>query len=63
MLEFYSLKGIYGLSIRIIGVPDIFVEHGTIEEQRKEIGLTAERVATELKTMHPRRMKRVTGQQ
>lgn len=63
VLEFYSLKGIYGLSIRIIGVPDIFVEHGTIQEQRKEIGLTAERVATELKTMHPRRMKRVTGQQ
>jgi 1-deoxy-D-xylulose-5-phosphate synthase len=63
VLEFYSLKGIYGLTIRIIGVPDIFVEHGTIKEQRKEIGLTAERVATELKTMQPRRMKRVTGQQ
>ncbi len=63
VLEFYSLKGIYGLSVRIIGVPDVFVEHGTIKEQRKEIGLTAERVATEFKAMQPKRMKRVTGQQ
>ncbi|WP_054024295.1 1-deoxy-D-xylulose-5-phosphate synthase [Bacillus sp. FJAT-28004] len=63
VLEFFSLKGIYGLTIRIIGVPDVFVEHGSIKEQRKEIGLTAERVATELKTMQPRRMKRVTGKQ
>ncbi|OMF34262.1 1-deoxy-D-xylulose-5-phosphate synthase [Paenibacillus sp. FSL H8-0548] len=64
VLEFYSLKGIYGLSVRIIGVPDVFVEHGTINEQRKEIGLTAERVANEMRTMQqPRRMKRVTGKQ
>lgn len=63
VLEFYSLKGIYGLSVRIIGVPDVFVEHGTIPEQRKEIGLTAERVAAELKAMQPKRIKRVTGQQ
>ncbi|CAM4523070.1 1-deoxy-D-xylulose-5-phosphate synthase [Paenibacillus endophyticus] len=63
VLEFYSLRGIYGLAIRIIGVPDLFVEHGTIKEQRVEIGLTAERVASDLKNMQPRRMKRVTGQQ
>ncbi|MGO4544304.1 1-deoxy-D-xylulose-5-phosphate synthase [Paenibacillus sp. 2TAB23] len=63
VLEFYSLRGIYGLAIRIIGVPDLFVEHGTIKEQRIEIGLTAERVASDLKNMQPRRMKRVTGQQ
>ncbi|MNE28514.1 1-deoxy-D-xylulose-5-phosphate synthase [compost metagenome] len=63
ILEFYSLKGIYGQPVRIIGVPDVFVEHGSIKEQRQEIGLTAERVATELKNMLPRRIKRVTGQQ
>ncbi|CAM3964720.1 1-deoxy-D-xylulose-5-phosphate synthase [Paenibacillus alkaliterrae] len=63
VLEFYSLNGIYGLPVRIIGVPDLFVEHGTIKEQRHEIGLTAERVAAELKSMLPRRIKRVTGQQ
>lgn len=61
ILEFYSLKGIYNVPVKIIGVPDIFVEHGSITEQRAEIGLTAERVAGELRNMLPIRMKRVTG--
>lgn len=63
VLEFYSLRGIYGVPVRIIGVPDQFIEHGSIKEQRQEVGLTAERVAAELKNMLPRRIKRVTGQQ
>ncbi|MDQ0111628.1 1-deoxy-D-xylulose-5-phosphate synthase [Paenibacillus harenae] len=63
ILEFYSLNGKYGLPIRIIGVPDRFIEHGSIMEQRLEVGLTAERVATEFKEMMPRRIKRVTGKQ
>jgi 1-deoxy-D-xylulose-5-phosphate synthase len=61
VLEFYSLNSKYGLPIRIIGVPDRFIEHGSIKEQREEVGLTAERVATEFKEMMPRRIKRVTG--
>lgn len=61
ILEFYSLRGIYNMPVKIIGVPDIFVEHGSITEQRAEIGLTAERVAGELRNMLPIRMKRVTG--
>lgn len=63
ILEFYSLKGKYGLPIRIIGVPDRFIEHASIKEQRQEVGLTAERVAVEFKNMLPRRIKRVTGKQ
>ncbi|MFX3633589.1 MAG: 1-deoxy-D-xylulose-5-phosphate synthase [Candidatus Pristimantibacillus sp.] len=51
VLEFYSLRGIYGVPVRIIGVPDIFVEHGSIEEQRIEVGLTGEHVAAELNKM------------
>lgn len=62
VLEFYSRKGLYDVPVRIIGVPDLFVEHGSIEQQRQEVGLTAERVASELRSMNPRRMKRVTGQ-
>ncbi|MHA6483804.1 1-deoxy-D-xylulose-5-phosphate synthase [Paenibacillus sp. strain BS8-2] len=62
VLEFYSRKGMYETPVRIIGVPDLFVEHGSIEQQREEVGLTADRVATELRSMNPRRMKRVTGQ-
>ncbi|WP_214629917.1 1-deoxy-D-xylulose-5-phosphate synthase [Paenibacillus agaridevorans] len=62
VLEFYSRKGLYEVPVRIIGVPDLFVEHGSIEQQREEVGLTAEHVAAELRAMNPRRMKRVTGQ-
>lgn len=61
VLEFYSGKGMFDTAVRIMGVPDLFVEHGSIEQQREEVGLTAERVATELRSMNPRRMKRVTG--
>ncbi|MFD1955847.1 1-deoxy-D-xylulose-5-phosphate synthase [Paenibacillus thailandensis] len=61
VLEFYSLHGRHGLPIRIIGVPDIFVEHATIKEQREEVGLTGERVASELKAMMTRRMIRSAG--
>ncbi|MCQ6558145.1 1-deoxy-D-xylulose-5-phosphate synthase [Paenibacillus mendelii] len=61
VLEFYSLHNVKNASVRIIGVPDVFVEHGTIEEQRQETGLTADRVAGELKAMMPRARKRVNG--
>jgi len=62
VLEFYSLRGIYDVPVKIIGVPDVFVEHGSIQQQRDEVGLTAEHVAAELRSMLPRRIKRVTGQ-
>ncbi|CAM4231050.1 1-deoxy-D-xylulose-5-phosphate synthase [Paenibacillus tarimensis] len=62
VLEHYSLRGEYGLPIRIVGVPDAFIEHGSIKEQREEVGLTAERVAAEVSGMMPRQRQRATGQ-
>ncbi|TCN01656.1 1-deoxy-D-xylulose-5-phosphate synthase [Paenibacillus sp. BK033] len=62
VMEFYSLRGIYGMPIRIMGVPDIFVEHGSIKEQRVEVGLTGERAAMEIKNLLPSLQKRATGQ-
>ncbi|QYR19994.1 1-deoxy-D-xylulose-5-phosphate synthase [Paenibacillus sp. sptzw28] len=61
ILEFYSLNNKHGVSVRIIGVPDVFVEHGSIKEQRQETGLTAEHVGAELKALLPRMRKRVNG--
>lgn len=61
ILEYYSLHNKQGVPVRIIGVPDVFVEHGSIMEQRLEVGLTPERVATELKALLPRMRKRVNG--
>jgi 1-deoxy-D-xylulose-5-phosphate synthase len=34
-----------------MGVPDIFVEHGSIKEQRQETGLTVEALCARIKAM------------
>ena len=41
-LEFYAAKGVVGLQVEIMGIPDYFVEHGSVTEQREEVGLTAQ---------------------
>jgi len=60
ILEFYALQGIQPASIHIAGVPDIFVEHATIKEQRIESGLTAEAVAKQLSSLAVRKRQRAT---
>jgi 1-deoxy-D-xylulose-5-phosphate synthase len=62
VLEFFSEKAIFGLQVRILGVPDAFIEHGSIKEQQMEVGLTAERIVEEVGGLQPRRHKRATGQ-
>ncbi|MCD9021316.1 1-deoxy-D-xylulose-5-phosphate synthase [Cohnella silvisoli] len=60
VLEFYTLKGIQPVSIHIAGVPDIFVEHATIKEQRAESGLTADAIAKQLASLPVRKRQRAT---
>lgn len=55
VLEFYSDHDIYGLPVKNIAIPDYFVEHGSIKEQRAEVGLTAEHVASQLAAFIPRK--------
>ncbi|MBA4600915.1 1-deoxy-D-xylulose-5-phosphate synthase [Thermoactinomyces mirandus] len=45
VLEYYQEKEVYDLPVKIMGVPDVYVEHATIAEQRRETGLTAENIA------------------
>lgn len=33
------------MEIKHLGIPDYFVEHGSVREQRMEVGLTAENIA------------------
>lgn len=54
VMEFYSANNIYNLQIKNMGVPDYFVEHGSIKEQRKEVGLTAENLVAQIHAMAPR---------
>lgn len=44
ILEFYAEHGRSGLDIGLMGVPDRFIEHGSIKDQLKEVGLTADNV-------------------
>ncbi|WP_020616780.1 1-deoxy-D-xylulose-5-phosphate synthase [Paenibacillus daejeonensis] len=62
VLEFYSERDIHDMAVRIIGIPDEFIEHGSIKEQRRDAGLTGERVAAELIKLMPRQHKSVSTQ-
>lgn len=44
ILEFYAEHGQSGLDIGLMGVPDRFIEHGSIKDQLEEVGLTADNV-------------------
>jgi 1-deoxy-D-xylulose-5-phosphate synthase len=56
--EFYAQKEIYGMQIKSLGIPDYFVEHGSIKEQRAEVGLTVDNLNQQVKTMMPRKRQR-----
>ncbi|MNN61899.1 1-deoxy-D-xylulose-5-phosphate synthase [compost metagenome] len=51
VLEFFSEHEIYDAHVQLMGVPDLFVEHGSIKEQRQETGLTVEALCSRIKSM------------
>ncbi|MNC31796.1 1-deoxy-D-xylulose-5-phosphate synthase [compost metagenome] len=51
VLEFYAEHEIYDARVHLMGVPDIFVEHGSIKEQRQQTGLTVEALCGRIKSM------------
>ena len=50
VLEFYAAAGISDMDVSLMGIPDAFIEHGTIKQQREEVGLTAESVIERIKS-------------
>lgn len=56
--EFYSIRDIQGMHVKIMGVPDYFVEHGSIKEQLQEVGLTAENLIAQVQSMVPLKRQR-----
>jgi 1-deoxy-D-xylulose-5-phosphate synthase len=58
VLEFYANREIYGIQVRSLGIPDYFVEHGSIPEQRAEVELTVENLVQKVKLMMPRKRQR-----
>src|SRR5690606_40032536 len=57
ILEFYAKHHIDDMVVRLMGIPDLFVEHGSISEQRNEVGLNAEGVLQVIHNMQPIRRK------
>ncbi|MBC8080805.1 MAG: 1-deoxy-D-xylulose-5-phosphate synthase, partial [Gorillibacterium sp.] len=57
VLEYYADMEVYNMQVKSIAVPDYYVEHGSIKEQRKEVGLTAENLAVEIQKFLPRSIK------
>lgn len=51
ILEFYSEAGLYDTKIHIMGIPDEFIEHGSVKEQREEVGLTVQAVIEEMRKL------------
>lgn len=50
VLEFYAESGITGVDVSLMGIPDRFIEHGSIKEQQEEVGLTAASVIEHIKS-------------
>ncbi|MED1950750.1 1-deoxy-D-xylulose-5-phosphate synthase [Brevibacillus centrosporus] len=53
VLECYNRAGYHDVNVQMIAVPDYFVEHGSVKEQRLEVGLTAENIASRVRALMP----------
>ncbi|KMK77000.1 1-deoxy-D-xylulose-5-phosphate synthase [Alkalihalobacillus pseudalcaliphilus] len=58
VLEFFNGSGYQDLTIKRMGIPDYFIEHGSVSQLLEEIGLTSNQVAENILTMVPRQRQR-----
>lgn len=53
VLEFYAQRFITHMHVQMMGIPDYFVEHGSVKEQREEVGLTVEALVANVRRLQP----------
>ncbi|MGG1628700.1 1-deoxy-D-xylulose-5-phosphate synthase [Rossellomorea sp. NRS-1567] len=58
VLEFAQEQGYHNAVIDRIGIPDYFIEHGSVKELLNEIGMTKENVVDRILTITPKKQKR-----
>ncbi|MFC5713310.1 1-deoxy-D-xylulose-5-phosphate synthase [Thalassorhabdus alkalitolerans] len=58
VLEYYHDHDSHGMIIERMGIPDRYIEHGSVPELYEEIGLTPARVRDKVLTMVPRKRQR-----
>lgn len=56
VLEFCEQEDL-NMNIHRLGVPDYYVEHGSIADQLKEVGLTSEQIAEKILEIIPQKLK------
>ncbi|MGG1551678.1 1-deoxy-D-xylulose-5-phosphate synthase [Paenibacillus ferrarius] len=59
VMEYYALQRNFNMHVTVMGIPDYFVEHGSVKEQREEVGLSVEHLVAEVKSLTPRKRQRV----
>ncbi len=58
VLEFFHDKGYHNMEITRMGIPDYFIEHGSVPELLEEVGLTSAGVAEQMLKLLPRKQQR-----
>ncbi|MGG4168623.1 1-deoxy-D-xylulose-5-phosphate synthase [Rossellomorea vietnamensis] len=58
VLEFAQEQGFHDAVIDRIGIPDYFIEHGSVKELLNEIGMTKENIVDRILTITPKKQKR-----
>ncbi|KPL59647.1 1-deoxy-D-xylulose-5-phosphate synthase [Rossellomorea vietnamensis] len=58
VLEFAQEQGFHDAVIDRIGIPDYFIEHGSVNELLNEIGMTKENIVDRILTITPKKQKR-----
>ncbi len=58
VLEYYNNENLYNVPVERMGIPDWYIEHGSVSDLLKEIGLTADNTAARIKSILPRKQQR-----
>jgi 1-deoxy-D-xylulose-5-phosphate synthase len=58
VLEYVQENGFRNAVVERIGIPDYFIEHGSVKELLNEIGMTKENVMDRILTITPKKQKR-----
>ena len=62
ILELFSEEGLENIATARMGIPDIFVEHGTRSELLEDLGLSADGIARQVRILLDRRFFRTVRQ-
>lgn len=58
ILEFFEEENLHHIDVKRMGIPDRFIEHGSVDELYEEIGLTVEETMKQIEQMVPSKEQR-----